>query len=218
MKAMQIAGYNKNEPFSYATENNDHIDNFLGIGGNKKKKAEKKLVKAEKKLAKGKTVKAAKKIKKANKTLSGISSGNQALLDSKKEQAAIVEQEKAIVQAGRDTQTKKDELQQLKDSPVTPAAPMSSPMAHDNLPTPIASPSTSGAPDSGSSGSPSLGGGGGSSSTGNDDPTGDLAQEKTLGGVTVTAKKKSKIPVWIFIVIGAALLVGAFIFLKSKKK
>jgi hypothetical protein len=177
----------------FTGEDVDPVNDFLGIGSrNKEKKAAKKVAKAEKQLEKGHVRKAEKKLKKATKLQGQVLNAQERL--------------RSAVQAETSIMTGKDAIEQAKQSATTPQTG-ANPTAYDPVNSMPQSAMSSG------------GGGGGSlnedsypdSQTGSDEPTGALAEEKTLGGVTVTAHKKNNA-----VLIGAGILVLLLIIFGKK--
>lgn len=200
----------------FDVEDFNEPDSIFGLG-NKKKQAERKLKRAERKLSKGKTKAAERLQKKAGKILDKISTGQQQQLGMIQKQADINVTQQNIAQAREQAGNVIADAQEyyptsLSEQPMSDIASSIGPSMQDY---------TSG-----------VGGGGGGSipdftqdlsgaeSTASDEPTGQLAQEKTLGNVTVTASKSKRsfqktLP---FIIIGAVILIVGVIYFIRKKK
>lgn len=180
----------------------DEPDSIFGLG-NKKKQAERKLKRAEKKLAKGKTKRAGKLIYKASNILGKIQQGNVGLLQQKQAlqniatqqgQLKTEDQKLAEINQANDTNALMNNLQMpsYSQSDATPMAMGGGGMVTENVdatPEPM---------------------------TMNDEPTGNLAQEKTLSNVNITSKKTN----WVLIgvVILAAIIAIVFLPKLLKKK
>jgi hypothetical protein len=183
----------------------DGYDSIFGLGRKRQqKKAEKKIEKAQIKLEHGDTKAAARKLKKGTAILNKIQAGQQATSSAQQQ-----------IQDVRDANQQLTTNQQLLNNPIQPLS--SQPMS-----------------DVGSQGNTGGGGMGGalmegtstgtgvesaapSTVPGSDEPTGWLAEEKTLGGVTVTSKK-SKGNAVLIIVIAVLLVIGLVYFAKASKK
>jgi hypothetical protein len=180
----------------------DGYDSIFGLGRKRQvKKAEKKIEKAQRKLEHGDTKAAARKLKKGTAILNKIQAGQQAT-------AAAQQQIQDVRDANQQIATNQALLN-------TPIQPLSSQPLSD-----VGSMSNTGGGGMGGALMEGTSTGVGAESTaastvpGSDEPTGWLAEEKTLGGVTVTAKKGGNM---MLIVIVAVLLVLGLVYFMGKK-
>lgn len=169
------------------TGDSDLADDFLGIKRNKTKQAEKKIRKAEKQLSRGHAKAAERKLGKAEKIQSKISNAQTRLSSAIQSQQSIVDKAASI------------EAQKLS---VTAPQTSSGNQAYDplnNLPQSAAMGGGGLMPEEGSAAgyTPDT------ATPDTDEPTGKLAEEKTLGGVTVKAHKKNMLPL---LMVGALVL------------
>ncbi len=178
-------------------------ENFLGIGKrNLEKKANKKLDKAEKQLSKGHIAAAKRKTEKAEKILEPLRNAQEKVLTLRDVKANIDANKIAL-----DT-TNPNVTESMQTQPGQIGANAGS----------MSAVGSSGGSTGGYSFSPDDSNPATSisetSSPNSDEPTGDLATEKELPGVTVTSGKNNTI---IFIIVGAVVLYLAYKFLLKKK-
>lgn len=173
---------------------------YDSLFGNKKKKAERKIAKAEKQLEKGHTKAAARKLAKGTAILNKIQAGQQATA--------------AAQQQVQDTRTAQDQLAQNQSALSNPIQPLSSqPMSdigssmNNTGGGSMSTPETSGNIGADSAAP--------STATNPDDPTGWLADEKTLDNVTVVSGKKGNKNMAL-ILIGVVILVIAIVYFAPK--
>lgn len=178
-------------------------DSIFGLG-NKKKQAERKLARAQKKLAKGKTKAATRLQNKATSLLNKISGGQdvqsqavQKLSDINTQQQLLDQSLGAANQAG---------------SVPLPVQPLSS---QDLTSGAVAPPDLSMYPDT--SGTSDLTGVENNPPPGSDEPTGWMADTKTLPDVTMVSKKSNPNMI-VLVILAAVLLLGALVFFSHKSK
>lgn len=181
----------------------DGYDSIFGLGRKRQqKKAERKIAKAQEKLAHGDTKAAARKLRKGQSILNKIQEGQAAT-------ASAQQQIQDVRSANQSLATN----QQLLNNPIQPLS--SQPMSEIGSAT--GGGGMGGAMIEGTSTGTGVESGAASTVPGSDEPTGWLAEEKTLGGVTVTSKK-SKGNAIIIIIIAVVLVLGLVYFMGKKKK
>lgn len=183
----------------------DDPDGLFGIG-NQKKKAERKIRKAEKKLERGKTKAAARKLKKGTAILDKIQKGQTAQATAIQQLADIKTSQGNIAQMSADYQQQAVAEPIISDMQTLSTQPMSS----------VGSNMGGGGAAGGAMSATDLGTGVESTSD-SGEPTGWLANPKTLGGVTVTSPKKNKMQL-VLIVLLAVVVIGAIIYFAKKGK
>jgi len=180
----------------------DGYDSLFGLGRKRQlKKAEKKIAKAQDKLEHGDTKAAQRKLKKGQSILSKIQAGQQATSEAQQQ-----------IQNVRDANQQLAINQGVLDNPIQPLS--SQPLSEIGSMANTGGGGMSGALMSGTSTGAGVESSAASTVPGSDEPTGWLAEEKTLSGVTVTAKKGGSM---ILILIVAVVIVLGLVYFMGKK-
>lgn len=181
-------------------------DSLFGLGKKRQaKKAEKKIEKAEKKLAQGNTKAAERKLKKGTAILNKIQAG-QAATSAAQQQIQDVRDANQQIAANRAMLN--EPIQPLSSQPLSDIGSMSN----------TGGGGMGGAIMEGTSTGNGVESAAASTVPGSDEPTGWLAEEKELAGVTVTAKKNKGLSPIIIIALAVVLVLGLVYFMKKSKK
>lgn len=196
----------------YITKDPAEADYLLGIGRNKQKKAEKKVQKAQKQLAKGHVKAAERKLKKAGRIQSQIAAAQKTL-------GGAIQSQKDINATAQNLNTMSTQANESMNT--APGEIGLAGMPTQQSQQQVAQSSLGGGGGGGgdfATMDAGTGGGGAAGGGSSDEPTGALAEEKTLEGVTVKAKKANQNKILMYIGIGVAVLLVIFLVAKYAGK
>ena len=195
----------------YITRDPADADYLFGIGKrDKAKKAEKKVQKAQKQLAKGHVKAAERKLKKAGRLQSQIAGAQSSL-------GAAIQSQKDINATQQNLNTMSTQANESMNT--APGEIGLAGMPTQQSQQQVAQSALGGGGGGGGDfATMDAGTGGGGAGGGSDEPTGALAEEKTLEGVTVKAKKANQNKILLYIGIGVAVLLVIFLVAKYAGK